>query len=113
MTACKDGVLRVFDAASGTLLESLVGHVERAWDGLVHPSGAILSSGADGTVRVWDTATQGNVGRVFDLPLVAVVGAVPMPSLGLISIHPANGPPLLCEPATGETRPGEIGRAHV
>ena len=54
VTGCKDGVVRIFDAASGRELHAIVGHVGRIWDVFFHPSGRILSAGGDGTVRLWE-----------------------------------------------------------
>jgi WD40 repeat protein len=54
-TACRDGGVRVFDAVSGRLLERLLGHVGRVWSVAYEPSGLLLTAGADGTVRRWDS----------------------------------------------------------
>ena len=54
VTGCKDGVVRIFDAASGRELHAIVGHVGRIWDVFFHPSGRIISAGGDGTVRLWE-----------------------------------------------------------
>ncbi|MFM9059265.1 MAG: WD40 repeat domain-containing serine/threonine protein kinase [Planctomycetaceae bacterium] len=55
-TACRDGGIRVFDAASGAPLTRLVGHEGRVWAVAAEPAGTLLSCGADGTVRRWNPA---------------------------------------------------------
>jgi len=53
-SAGREGLLRIFDAASGRLINQLAGHnspvVDLAWS----PSGALIATaGRDGTVRLW------------------------------------------------------------
>jgi len=54
-TACRDGGVRLFDAATGAPLGRLVGHSGRVWSVGFEPSGTMLTAGADGTVRRWDS----------------------------------------------------------
>lgn len=54
VTACRDGVIRLFAADSAALRTKLIGHVGRVWSVVCEPSGTLLSTGADGTVRRWD-----------------------------------------------------------
>lgn len=105
LTACKDGVLRVFDAGSGDLIESLVGHIDKAWDGSVHPSGAVISSGADGTVRRWEVAEGPPGGTTHTLPFSGVCAVVPLPARGLVAVYPGNGAPVAIDAATGGASP--------
>lgn len=101
VTACKDGVVRIFDALDGQLLESLVGHVETVWDAAAHRSGAILSSGSDGTVRVWEPAVARWGGRVLDPPLSDVIAAVPLPEQGALALVARSGAALTLDPVSG------------
>ena len=54
-TGCRDGVIRIFDLATGGEQRKLVGHIGRTWDVRYDAAGMILSAGADGTLRRWDT----------------------------------------------------------
>src|SRR4029079_13605791 len=58
VTSCFDGIARVWDVSSGTLLATLKGHqgvVDRA---TFSPDGSrIITASRDGTARIWDAAT--------------------------------------------------------
>ena len=53
-TACRDGGVRVFELATAALLGRFVGHVGRVWSIAFEPTGTLLTTGADGTLRRWD-----------------------------------------------------------
>jgi WD40 repeat protein len=58
VTGGDDGVVRLWDAASGDLLEQWPGHSDIIWVLALTPDGQRLATGStDRTVRVWDTAT--------------------------------------------------------
>jgi serine/threonine protein kinase/WD40 repeat protein len=54
-TGCRDGVIRIFELATGEEQRELVGHIGRTWDVRYDAAGMIVSAGADGTLRRWDT----------------------------------------------------------
>lgn len=53
-TGCRDGVVRIFDVATGLEKCKIVGHLGRTWDVKYSPDGMVISAGADGTLRRWD-----------------------------------------------------------
>ena len=71
VTGCKDGVIRRFDAATGELLGSFVGHAGRLWDVRFGPRGELVSAGSDGTIREWDLAAPPASRGAITAPLPA------------------------------------------
>jgi WD40 repeat protein/tRNA A-37 threonylcarbamoyl transferase component Bud32 len=55
VTACQDGMIRIFRLDGETPGRSLQGHEGRVWDVAFDPDGRVISAGADGTIREWDT----------------------------------------------------------
>ena len=52
-TACGDSIVRAFDAKSGTIKRSFVGH-EAAVNCMTLTSGKLYTGSSDGTLRIWD-----------------------------------------------------------
>ena len=52
-TACGDSVARAYDAKSGTLKRSYIGH-EAAVNCMVITEGKLYTGSSDGTLRIWD-----------------------------------------------------------
>jgi eukaryotic-like serine/threonine-protein kinase len=100
VTASKDGVTRVFDVADGKPRQRLIGHRGRVWDALFDSAGAIMTAGADGTVRRWDPRRPPETTGLATLETDggSVLSIVSLPhdrgGNGLIAM-PASGPPLL------------------
>ena len=60
-TACGDGIVRIWDARTGSLLHSLKGHARQVGCVAFSPDASRIASGSlDHTVRVWD-AVEGRV----------------------------------------------------
>ncbi len=58
MTACDDGVLRVWDLKGGEKPRELRGHKKGELHAALSPDGTrLLSGGDDGTIRLWDVKT--------------------------------------------------------
>ena len=54
-TACEDGIVRIWDARTGSLLQSLKGHTRKVHCVAFSPDASRIASGSlDHTVRVWD-----------------------------------------------------------
>lgn len=120
----KDGVLRVFDAASGAELHKLAGHIGRIWDATCDRSGSALSAGADGTLRRWDLGRRTELAGTREVPVAggAIRDVVAVPDAAVatdapeggaaasrdgadpIVILPRRGAPALIDLATGERR---------
>merc|ERR1711990_1357863 len=52
-TACGDSIVRAFDAKSGSIKRSFVGH-EAAVNCMTLTSGKLYTGSSDGTLRIWD-----------------------------------------------------------
>lgn len=126
VTGCKDGVIRLFDAATGAQRNRLVGHVGRTWDVRCDGSGAVFSAGADGTLRRWDPVRPAELAgtRMLRVPGGTLLSVVARPAGGpagadgsqagdspssdgrsTVFVSQATGPPLAVDVATGESRP--------
>jgi hypothetical protein len=69
----EDGMIKLWDAASGQLLRSLKGHFDAVLSLAYSPDGSRLASGSmDGTLKIWDTANGQEV-RTFKEHTDAVV----------------------------------------
>ncbi len=103
VTGCRDGVIRIFDAATGTETDRLVGHLGRTWDVIWETSGTILSSGADGTVRRWDSRMRPDLSGFRESTTDAgpVTGVAPFGSRGEWLVSGADSPAILCGPDGG------------
>jgi eukaryotic-like serine/threonine-protein kinase len=72
-TAAEDGLTRVFEASSGTLIAQCRGHTSKVLKVAFRADGRLLvTSSADGTVRQWDATT----GREVEPPYVRHTGEV-------------------------------------
>jgi len=56
VTACQDGMIRVFPLDGEAPGRSLEGHEGRVWDATFDSQDRVISAGADGTIREWDSA---------------------------------------------------------
>jgi hypothetical protein len=57
-TGSEDGVVRVWDTATGALRTTLTGHARRTYDAVISPDGRTMATGSyDQTVRIWDLAS--------------------------------------------------------
>jgi WD40 repeat protein len=65
LTAAEDGIVRVWDVATGSRLHDLVGHGSRVLCAVYSPDGKrIASGGNDSNVRLWDAETFEPVARL-------------------------------------------------
>ncbi|MEM6945646.1 MAG: hypothetical protein AAF565_18030, partial [Pseudomonadota bacterium] len=59
VTGSTDGIVRVWDAASGAELRRLEGHGGEVWSAAFSPDGRwIVTGSTDGIARVWDWRTR-------------------------------------------------------
>ncbi|MDM8518875.1 CHAT domain-containing protein [Anaerolineales bacterium HSG6] len=57
-SASSDGTVKLWDTATGQLIQTLENHTDTVWSMAYHPDGTQLASASsDGTVKLWDTAT--------------------------------------------------------
>jgi len=75
VTGCRDGVIRVFDAATAAPLRNLVGHLGRTWDVKYDHAGRLVSAGADGTLRRWDLAAAPDALGMRDVKIPGQIGS--------------------------------------
>ncbi len=60
-----DGIVRLWDAISGNLLYTLVGHTSAIFSVAFSPDGKYLASGSrDNTIHIWDIATRKSIHRL-------------------------------------------------
>jgi WD40 repeat protein len=65
LTTSEDGMVRVWEAATGTRIRDLVGHASRVWCAADSPDGKrIATGGSDHNVRIWNAETFDQVGRL-------------------------------------------------
>ncbi|MFM7206662.1 MAG: WD40 repeat domain-containing serine/threonine protein kinase [Planctomycetaceae bacterium] len=113
-TACRDGVVRVFDVSSREPVARLVGHAGRVWDVAFEPEGTLLTVGADGTMRRWNRPADRSSSAVHEIlsagPTIRSVrdATVTPDRLQLVAIR-ADAAPILVDAATGTTRELAVG----
>ncbi len=55
---CSEGIVRIWDSATGLEVSVLAGHTEEVYSAAYSPDGkSIVTASADQTVRIWDAAT--------------------------------------------------------
>lgn len=65
VSAGEDGIIRLWNAATGQELATLEGHARRIFGLAISPDGSCIASGGDGSeVRLWD-ATSGDIIRMM------------------------------------------------
>ena len=106
VTGCRDGVIRIFDAASGAEKARMVGHADRTWDVAWEASGTILSSGADGTLRRWDPSSRADLAGFRDHSLGGgpVAALAPLGPPGEWLVAAVDAPARLCLAPDGDCR---------
>jgi WD40 repeat protein/serine/threonine protein kinase len=64
LTTSADRTARVWDLATGRVIQTLAGHEGAVFDGCFHPlhGRTLLTACEDGALRVWDTAAGANLG---------------------------------------------------
>jgi WD40 repeat protein len=113
-TGCRDGVIRIFDIASGEEQRKLVGHIGRTWDVKYDPTGMVASAGADGTLRRWDPRIPAGARglRTFRIPGApeptdkirgrrVAVGIMAMPSGTAAAVLSLHGRTVIADIASG------------
>ncbi len=107
-TACRDGVVRVFDAFTGAEAGKLVGHAGRVWDVAFTSADDLVSAGADGTVRTWDRPGAGSSGELRSLSVAgSSIDVIRDASFGparprVIAVR-TRATPLIVDVATGSS----------
>jgi WD40 repeat protein len=73
MTAGADGTVRVWDGATGTLLQTYQGSAGILRDAILTPEGLVIGGDGDGSLRFWDAASGA---KLWTLPVhkSAVIG---------------------------------------
>jgi WD40 repeat protein/serine/threonine protein kinase len=66
MTAGTDGAARVWNGATGTLLQTYRGWPGPLWDAILTPDGLVIGGDADGSLRFWDAASGA---KLWTLPV--------------------------------------------
>lgn len=90
-TGSIDGEVHVWDIATGTLLQSMLGHDNDITSLVYSPDGSMLMSGSkDGTAELWNVDT-GDILRIFAEHLAAVSAVDFAPDGRTILIADANG----------------------
>lgn len=100
--SARNGLIRVWDAASGDELRQLAGHGDGLWALEFSSDGTrVFSASFDGTVRVWNSATGDELSR-FATPAEAGGDFSPSPDAQTVALTLVNGPVLLFDAASGE-----------
>ncbi|HEV7807545.1 MAG TPA: P-loop NTPase fold protein [Solirubrobacteraceae bacterium] len=100
--ALGDGRVVLLSAAKGTLITTLVGHESEVWSVTFSPDGdSVISTGADGSIRVWQVSSRGTV-RVFR-QTTSCLSARCSPS-GLILVGSSGA--WIVDPARSSDEPG-------
>lgn len=96
-----DGVIRVWDMATGKALRNLVGHTSYINALIISPNGKnLISAGADETIRIWNLETGQNIRTLRDGSFVNTV--VVSPDGKTLASGNADGTIRLWNLATGE-----------
>jgi WD40 repeat protein len=109
-TACRDGVVRVFDVPTRAALAKLIGHAGRVWDVCFEADGRLLSVGADGTLRCWDSTARAADALFREIPVQGTMiksvrdASTPSSPLRLVAVRlGAALKPLLVDILSGAT----------
>lgn len=100
VTGCKDGVIRIFDVATGLEQRRLIGHEGRTWDVAWEHADTILSTGGDGTLRRWELAKRADLAGFHEVVAEAgsVAGIAPFGTSGAWLVPTSTSEVLLAEP---------------
>lgn len=100
VTGCKDGVIRIFDVATGLEQRRLIGHEGRTWDVAWENAGTILSTGGDGSLRRWELAKRADLAGFHEVVAEAgaVAGIAPFGTPGAWLLPTSTSEVLLAEP---------------